>query len=186
MSRYPEADEAQHRHYNDGYLSYPPQATTPNPYEQQQHYDNPFATPNTYVGGFTSPPPPPPPPPPPLGPTHDAYGVPIRHPLSPPPQPTHDYLATPFQPPAPSISPASSNTVYSGAQHQYGDAHEDLADTGDMPLLRRDPSYGAGIQMPGAYGDDGMTPEERMESNIRYGRIPQRVPRRYKTIKKVE
>ena len=39
--------------------------------------------------------------------------------------------------------------------------------------------------MPGGY-DDAATPDDRSESNIRYGRIPQRVPRRYKTIKKVE
>jgi hypothetical protein len=36
-----------------------------------------------------------------------------------------------------------------------------------------------GVNMPGRYGplDD---------SNIRYGRIPQRVPRRYKTLKRIE
>jgi len=38
--------------------------------------------------------------------------------------------------------------------------------------------------MPGEY--DPVTGDDRSESNIRYGRIPQRVPRRYKTIKKVE
>ncbi|KIP07919.1 glycosyltransferase family 2 protein [Phlebiopsis gigantea 11061_1 CR5-6] len=38
--------------------------------------------------------------------------------------------------------------------------------------------------MPGEY--DAATADDRSESNIRYGRIPQRVPRRYKTIKKVE
>jgi chitin synthase len=31
-----------------------------------------------------------------------------------------------------------------------------------------------------------MGVHEEEDSNIRYGRIPQRVPRRYKTIKKVE
>jgi hypothetical protein len=34
--------------------------------------------------------------------------------------------------------------------------------------------------MPGDYGVD------EAENNIRYGKIPQRVPRRFKTIKKVE
>ena len=38
--------------------------------------------------------------------------------------------------------------------------------------------------MPGEY--DPPTGDNQSESNIRYGRIPQRVPRRYKTIKKVE
>ncbi|KII90552.1 glycosyltransferase family 2 protein [Plicaturopsis crispa FD-325 SS-3] len=37
--------------------------------------------------------------------------------------------------------------------------------------------------MPGEYDEAG---DDRSETNIRYGRIPQRVPRRYKTIKKVE
>lgn len=48
-----------------------------------------------------------------------------------------------------------------------------------MPLLRRDPSQGSSYNMPvpGGYDED---------VNIRYGRIPQRIPRRYKTIKKVE
>lgn len=41
------------------------------------------------------------------------------------------------------------------------------------------------VGMPGGY-EDAATPDDRSESNIRYGRIPQRVPRRYKTIKKVE
>ncbi|KAJ8691954.1 Chitin synthase 4 [Pleurotus ostreatus] len=42
------------------------------------------------------------------------------------------------------------------------------------------------MPVPGAYGDDPLTSDDRSENNIRYGRIPQRVPRRYKTIKKVE
>ena len=37
--------------------------------------------------------------------------------------------------------------------------------------------------MPGEYD---MMDDAQSESNIRYGSIPQRVPRRYKTIKKVE
>ncbi|EMD39480.1 glycosyltransferase family 2 protein [Gelatoporia subvermispora B] len=40
------------------------------------------------------------------------------------------------------------------------------------------------MPIPGDY--DMATPDDKSESNIRYGRIPQRVPRRYKTIKKVE
>ncbi|KAF9034366.1 glycosyltransferase family 2 protein [Panaeolus papilionaceus] len=45
--------------------------------------------------------------------------------------------------------------------------------------------------MPGGarFNDDGTgapADDARSETNIRYGRIPQRVPRRYKTIKKVE
>jgi chitin synthase len=58
-------------------------------------------------------------------------------------------------------------------------------DHGDMPLLRRDPSSHSGFNMP-VPGD--YIPEEdgSINNNIRYGRIPQRVPRRYKTIKRVE
>jgi chitin synthase len=39
-------------------------------------------------------------------------------------------------------------------------------------------------QAPGGYNEP--TGNDRSENNIRYGRIPQRVPRRYKTIKQVE
>lgn len=59
-------------------------------------------------------------------------------------------------------------------------------DLGDMPLLRRDSGSGA-APFPGRYAEShegGMEDED--DSNIRYGRIPQRVPRRYKTMKKVE
>ncbi|KIM36553.1 glycosyltransferase family 2 protein [Hebeloma cylindrosporum] len=59
-----------------------------------------------------------------------------------------------------------------------------------MPLLRRDPSSISSLRrVPGGYEDDGdgaATADNQSENNIRYGRIPQRVPRRYKTIKKVE
>ncbi|KAF8959174.1 glycosyltransferase family 2 protein [Flammula alnicola] len=43
-------------------------------------------------------------------------------------------------------------------------------------------------RLPGGYDDENetMVADDRSENNIRYGRIPQRVPRRYKTIKKVE
>ena len=51
---------------------------------------------------------------------------------------------------------------------------------GDLPLLRA-PSgrsqESLSVNMPGRY--DPM-------DNIRYGRIPQRVPRRYKTLKRIE
>jgi len=41
------------------------------------------------------------------------------------------------------------------------------------------------MRIPGAY-TPGPPGESEEQTNIRYGRIPQRVPRRYKTIKKVE
>ncbi|KAG1810957.1 glycosyltransferase family 2 protein [Suillus subaureus] len=56
-------------------------------------------------------------------------------------------------------------------------------DLGDMPLLRHNGPYAA-ASMPGGYQE--AVADDRSETNIRYGHIPQRVPRRYKTIKKVE
>ncbi|EIN12208.1 glycosyltransferase family 2 protein [Punctularia strigosozonata HHB-11173 SS5] len=70
--------------------------------------------------------------------------------------------------------------------HEHEHADED---GGDIPLLRRPGSVssaGAG-RVPGAFDEDRpIVGDDRSENNIRYGRIPQRVPRRYKTIKKVE
>ena len=75
-------------------------------------------------------------------------------------------------------------------QSRYDQPDDQDMDTGDMPLLRRDPSSVSSLRrVPGGYEDDGdgaATPDNQSENNIRYGRIPQRVPRRYKTIKKVE
>ncbi|KIO23871.1 glycosyltransferase family 2 protein [Tulasnella calospora MUT 4182] len=51
-----------------------------------------------------------------------------------------------------------------------------------MPLLRRRNSGGS--VNPGGFIDPSEAPPGE-ETNIRYGRIPQRVPRRYKTMKKV-
>jgi len=59
--------------------------------------------------------------------------------------------------------------------------HEDL---GDISLLQRNGSY-APLPTQGGYAEASAN-EDRSETNIRYGRITQRVPRRYKTIKKVE
>jgi chitin synthase len=66
---------------------------------------------------------------------------------------------------------------------KYG-LHDDPGelDTGDLPLLHRNPS-GMAMPIPGGYD---ATEDEQPETNIRYGRIPQRVPRRNKTIKRVE
>ncbi|KAJ7655402.1 chitin synthase-domain-containing protein [Mycena rosella] len=217
MSRYPEADEAQHHSYNDGFDPYTSQYEPQQQEGQPAHYGNdPFATPQSqyeqdpYAAHYASSPPPgthftgtPPPAaplqydpyagahhygaasPPPQGqyPPVDPYGGPIH---SPPPQGTHDYLATPFQPPQPSSTPLSAayaRNAYSLADDGPVEHAED--EHGDMPLLRRDPSSHSGFNMP-VPGD--YIPEEdgSINNNIRYGRIPQRVPRRYKTIKRVE
>lgn len=123
--------------------------------------------------------------PPPVNqyPLMDPHGGPIH---SPPPQGTHDYLATPFQAPPPTGTPLSdayARNAYSLADDGPVEPGED--EHGDMPLLRRDGSSHSGFNMP-IPGD--YIPEEdgSINNNIRYGRIPQRVPRRYKTIKRVE
>ena len=124
-----------------------------------------------------------PPPPPPI----------ITH--SPPPQPNYGpgSVLPPFGVP-------QQSTGFHGPQSGYDlheDDHGDDMDTGDIPLLRRDPASSntlsvGGFQMPGSYDDLGRpmsaspSLDDRSEVNIRYGRIPQRVPRRYKTVKKVE
>ncbi|KAJ7647716.1 glycosyltransferase family 2 protein [Roridomyces roridus] len=208
MSRYPEeADEAQHHNYNNGYNPYTSQFEP----QQQGHYaQDPFATPQShnvdpYATHYATSPPPgthfapssPPPPmhydpytgghhfgaasPPPGNqyPPVDPHGA--IH--SPPPQGTHDYLATPFQPPQPSSTPLNSDyarNAYSLADDGPVEQGED--EHGDMPLLRRDPSTNSGFNMP----MPGDYMEDEAATNIRYGRIPQRVPRRYKTIKRVE
>ncbi|TDL18313.1 glycosyltransferase family 2 protein [Rickenella mellea] len=95
----------------------------------------------------------------------------------------------PYQtPPHPAQRPVSS--VFPSYDLQDDGPVRDDDDIGDMPLLRRGVSaQSIPPHVPGAY--DGTTAadhsfEQEEETNIRYGRIPQRVPRRYKTIKKVE
>ena len=198
--RIKQADEAQHRHYNDGYGTYPT-TVAPNLYDP---YDNHAVNPNPfdhqYSGApladpfnppphnpYSSPPPPPPPPPPSVlfqqsqhiqsNPGYVSY------------PPTNSGQVT-FAAPGPSITP---NNMYAHSRYDLNDEHED---TGDIPLLRRDPSslssrtnVGGEPPIPGSYDDeaDGTTAvQEESSTNIRYGRIPQRVPRRYKTIKKFE
>lgn len=136
-------------------------------------------------------------------PAHDPYGGPSLPPpqhIASPPPPPQDYLSpqhtstyppgraqdpfsTPGGAPMPGPSPGSTFTGY---QLRDDEGHDD--DAGDMPLLRRDNSgRGGGLGELGEF-PGGFAPEMDADgdTNIRYGRIPQRVPRRYKTIKKVE
>jgi chitin synthase len=145
------------------------------PYNPSQPYDppyaahpqDPFATPG---GGYHSPPP-----------THDVYGVPLPQTVhSPPPQ--TDYLNAGIQPQPQYISPqrhASGFDLHDdGPQPQA----QEPFDGGDIPLLQRGNSgASASTPMPGGYAEN-----DEPGTNIRYGRIPQRVPRRLKTMKKVE
>jgi chitin synthase len=173
---------------------YDPYDAQPNPYDSQ--YGDPF-NPQPPQQYHPSPPPPPPPnlyqnqggfaplvvpTPPPLHPGSPPI---ITHtPPPPPPLGGHVQFGVPQQP-----TGYHRTTLYDGND----DDNPDDMDTGDIPLLRRDPSSSATLlprPMPGGF-DDGsrpgsVAPDDRSEVNIRYGRIPQRVPRRYKTVKKVE
>ncbi|KAH8822583.1 glycosyltransferase family 2 protein [Flagelloscypha sp. PMI_526] len=186
MSYPHEADEAQRHGYNDGYL---PQAS---PYDHygtplHDHPQDPFSNSNTpapydpYGGQAAQAYPPP---------HHEAY-PPMREsyyggPASPPPH-------NPYSTPAPhqdamfigSPPPTGGGFVAPTPGPHYADEDHNHDDTGDIPLLRRDnssnPAFPGGFAMPD--DDDSMAGDG---TNIRYGRIPQRVPRRYKTLKKVE
>lgn len=97
-----------------------------------------------------------------------------------------DYLGAHYHPDAgamPQPPPLASNYPSYELQDD-GPVDGGADDIGDMPLLNRGPStLSQPPGMPGAYDGEGPMDED---SNIRYGRIPQRVPRRYKTMKKVE
>ena len=110
-------------------------------------------------------------------------------PQSPPTQPGADYLGPQYGgpaglSPAPGVLASPIPSMYQSTHSiNMADEHDEDMETGDMPLLRRDNTRSS-AGMPGDY--QPVAPDDRSENNIRYGRIPQRVPRRYKTIKKVE
>ncbi|KAK7682323.1 Chitin synthase 4 [Cerrena zonata] len=194
----------------------PQSSPSPNPYEHdhqpyQPIHADPFQMPqHSQPGPYQNIPPPPssfahpasPPPGPFINPASPPPG-PFINPASPPPgafahpaspPPGHiDYTPSSFSntlhPISPPLHAVSPHQDLHTPQSQYGhgvDLHDDDDfDTGDIPLLQRNPSSNSPpMPMPGEY--DQATADDRSESNIRYGRIPQRVPRRYKTIKKVE
>ncbi|GJF00218.1 glycosyltransferase family 2 protein [Phanerochaete sordida] len=190
MSHYPPYDD-RNTYHDDGYGAYPPAA--PNPYEQ-----HPSTTPNPYDVH-------PSPSPNPYEHEHQAFQPIHTDPFAVPGQPaTEGYHSPPLQPQTgfldpyqnhlhatspppihPGMQPSpvpSSYTLKDSVHYDGAEQPEDFEDTGDIPLLRRD---NPPLNMPGGEYDP-VLPDDRSESNIRYGRIPQRVPRRYKTIKKVE
>ncbi|KAH9919163.1 glycosyltransferase family 2 protein [Epithele typhae] len=187
MSHYPEADEAQRGRYNDGhspYLSYPTQAPyTHTPAQTTSKNISPISlctmtrTANLKVSREVS--------------NYQArHSTKIRRtspfphtalsPRTPGSPPLHPDA---FNPPMGEVA-APQPSLYSrnSAGFQLRDDGPDDLDTGDIPLLSR--PTGGGMPMPGGMGDYEMVDGD--ENNIRYGSIPQRVPRRYKTIKKVE
>lgn len=161
-----QADEAQRRNYNDGYSPYPanpapydPPFTHPQPYGS---LPDPFATPASSQGVL-----------------QDPYNIPPRQ------SPVVDYMSPHYNP---EFSAQPNPTSQPPPQAVRYDLHDEPAepdDLGDIPLLRRDGSRASGYAMPSMPNVPGAY-EDESENNIRYGRIPQRVPRRYKTIKKVE
>jgi chitin synthase len=204
MPNYPfilvrQPDEGQQGHYSDGYSPYPPTSH----YDQPNYAPDPFSTPQDYQSypqqaqGYQQSYPP--------G-GQDPFNMPYRqspspshpesHPMSsysqapPPPQLyqqqqphgpfTHDQS---FRDSDLTVVPPPLSNQTSTTFQPYGDPDHELDDMGDLPLLRA-PSgrsqESLSRNMPGQYGaplDDG---------GIRYGRIPQRVPRRNKTLKRVE
>ena len=192
-----QVDEAQHGHYNDGYNPYST-AYEPQPYQNQgggygtNILPDPFSSPPQHGGPFVDHP-------------HDAYGGPISTPGPPPPLPPHQIPGPPPHIPGPPPqAPGSSDylssgynrnplhqspsqpTLYTRNSYELNDDGVVDEDTGDIPLLRRDGSTStyAMPHVPGGYEE--IMRDDRSENNIRYGRIPQRVPRRYKTVKRVE
>ena len=154
-----------------------------------------------------SPPPPQvihtPPPPPQLVQTHNSPPPgPLPHAAihsstSPPPAGFNPYHSPPQQaanylgPDAGGVPLRPVSAQYSTYDAPEANGNDDL---GDMPLLRRDSTVSGRAPFPGGYADsqygDGSYRDDYDDdndgTNIRYGRIPQRVPRRYKTMKRVE
>lgn len=183
-SSWSQADEGQRGHYNDGYNPHPSQ--TPNPYDQQPQYDpynpqqpdpqyehqpydpnqyhhsDPFLTPQAQPASFPP------------------QSLPDPYQQQPSLQPQTDYL-TPHVHYSPFDNSPATTRPQSGFDYEMVEREDN--DLGDMPLLQRNSHYAA-APVPGSY--DEATSDARSETNIRYGRIPQRVPRRYKTIKKIE
>ena len=173
----------QGNYYDDGYSSYPNTAPTPNPYDthppqppnpyDQQPYHvphtDPFAPPLSPPQPYHSPPPP--------GGHGSEYPNPFQGGYS-----DSGHISPPLVHSPLSQSPPGFQLHDEPSRYTLHDDPDNL-DTGDIPLLNRNPS-GMGMPIPGGY--DPVKDEDMEESNIRYGRIPQRVPRRYKTIKKVE
>jgi chitin synthase len=209
MPNYPfilvnQPDEGQQGHYSDGHSPYPPTSH----YDQPNYASDPFSTPQDYQSypqhaqdyqpNY-----------PPAGQGQDPFNMPYRQspsPGHPESYPTSSYSQAPPPPqlyqqqqphasfandqsfrnsdltavPPPSLSNQTSTTVF----QPYGNEDHELDDMGDLPLLRAPSGRSQesfSMNMPGQYG--ALPPDD---GGIRYGRIPQRVPRRNKTLKRVE
>ncbi|CAE7124619.1 unnamed protein product [Rhizoctonia solani] len=196
-------------HYNQFNNPGPPPTSTPNPYPNQYSTPNPYPqsnTPNPYPPTTTPGPYQPqqqaypayPPPPQSHTPLPQSYSAP--NPFDRPPStpysiaPSHSY-SDPFsgQGTSATYPIQEEQTGYGHTQNQgrystpggvqlQDDGYVDLGrdaddqDHGDTPLLNPH------VSIPESDHDHV---EDHEETNIHYGAIPQRQPRRYKTIKKV-
>ena len=138
---------------------------------QADPYARPYST-HPPDQGFVAPPLPPTVPAPPIPPSPFQQPSDVRMTT---PAPDDHYLDPRYDP-----RPSPSSTRYQ-LEDEGVAPHDDQ--TGDIPLLPRSGS-GYGRSMPGGFRESQLFPEE--ENNIHYGRIPQRVPRRFKTTKKIQ
>jgi chitin synthase len=149
-------------------VSLPPQHTYQQfNYDSNDHND-PYQRPySTHPPGTFSPPP--------AG-EYD-YAQPIQ---MQPPQPHTSYFE-PHYGSEPQLTPPSTGYALQDDGVQPADE-----EGGDIPLLtrRRNYSESLGGPVPGAY--EPSINDSASEVNIHYGRIPQRVPRRFKTTKKIQ
>ena len=173
----------------------------PNPYDPHAHTPSPFDRPNSlytnsgHVIGHSTPTPD-------HSINHTSLYDPHSHSPLGLPSSTPDRYNTPATLPGQArvttphndyLNPAPATTTGPRVHYELNDPN-DGPDGGDIPLLRRDgataitPIDGSSMResyaMPGGF-DPSLLPESD-ENNMRYGRIPQRVPRRYKTKKRYE
>jgi len=181
----------------------------PNPYDLHSHTPTPFDNPNSLytnsgqVIGHSTPTPDPFLTPisanhPSLYDPHVPYGAPNSSSPSdrynsPAPLPGQPRVTSPpiLQPQSDYLNPTSAATSTTRVHYEANDPNDV---DGDVPLLRRDgpssvtPVDGSSMResyaMPGGFDPGLLNPDA--DDNIRYGRIPQRVPRRYKTKKRYE
>jgi chitin synthase len=168
----------QHNPYDNQPIqpAYPPPSTTPNPYDTHYNSQAPY---DPFLSSQSLPQQP-------YQDQHAHFAAPATDPFagghhSPPPQDAYLAPLQTFSPP-PQNRPSPHATTSYQLEDEGVAPHDEL---GDIPLLRRDSAAsgpGTSMPMPGAYAAS----DAQSEANIHYGRIPQRVPRRYKTMKRVE
>jgi len=184
----------------------------PNPYDLHGHTPSPFDNPNSLytnsgqVIGHSTPTPDPFVTPtslnhPSLYDPHVPYGAPSSSAASdrynsPAPLPGQARVTSPSvpHPQGDYLNPTSAVTSGPRVHYEANDPNDGV--DGDAPLLRRDgastvtPVDGSSMResyaSPGGFDPSLLNPDADDQSNIRYGHIPQRVPRRYKTKKRYE